>query len=379
MAQIASPPTNTLSIWIFCRVIDNFGDAGVACRLANVLQAADCSVRLFIDDLPTLAALQPQLNLDADEQHLDGVQISRWSESLTLADTSPAPDCIIEMFACELPTEVRKIIQKNNSLWLNWEYLTAEDWAEELHLMPSPQADGTQKYFYFMGFGEKSGGLLRETHLPMNANLSGSLKTLRLFAFGYAAPLWADWLHCWERLDKPLTLTLAGGQVVHSLQHTGLLPHDALNLPDETWHTGSVELRRAPFVAQSAFDELLQRADVLMVRGEDSFVRAQYAAKPFFWHIYPQAEQAHVVKLHAFWERVYPYFPPALMAAHRALSDELNGVHTLSDTQRLRYWQDVLCELPAWTQAMQAWREHLFRQPAAQTKLISLIREKRLK
>jgi uncharacterized repeat protein (TIGR03837 family) len=36
------------------------------------------------------------------------------------------------------------------------------------------------------------------------------------------------------------------------------------------------------------------------VRGEDSFVRAQWAARPLVWNIYPQAAGAHWVKLDAF-------------------------------------------------------------------------------
>jgi uncharacterized repeat protein (TIGR03837 family) len=35
------------------------------------------------------------------------------------------------------------------------------------------------------------------------------------------------------------------------------------------------------------------------VRGEDSFVRAQWAQKPFVWHIYPQGDDAHLPKLDA--------------------------------------------------------------------------------
>jgi len=35
-------------------------------------------------------------------------------------------------------------------------------------------------------------------------------------------------------------------------------------------------------------DRLLWACDCNFVRGEDSFVRAQWAAKPFVWHIYPR-------------------------------------------------------------------------------------------
>jgi len=55
-----------------------------------------------------------------------------------------------------------------------------------------------------------------------------------------------------------------------------------------------------PFVAQSEFDKLLAQYDMLFVRGEDSFVRAQLAGKPFIWQIYPTEDNAHFEKLACF-------------------------------------------------------------------------------
>ena len=46
--------------------------------------------------------------------------------------------------------------------------------------------------------------------------------------------------------------------------------------------------------------ELLWACDVNFVRGEDSFVRAHWAARPMVWQIYPQDDHAHRVKLDAF-------------------------------------------------------------------------------
>ena len=36
------------------------------------------------------------------------------------------------------------------------------------------------------------------------------------------------------------------------------------------------------------------------MRGEDSLVRALWAGQPLLWHIYPQDDGAHLVKLRAF-------------------------------------------------------------------------------
>src|SRR4029077_147017 len=65
----------------------------------------------------------------------------------------------------------------------------------------------------------------------------------------------------------------------------------------------SIRCFTIPFLAQDRYDQLLWACDVNCVRGEDSFVRAQWAARPFVWHIYPQDEGAHWVKLSAFLAR----------------------------------------------------------------------------
>jgi uncharacterized repeat protein (TIGR03837 family) len=63
---------------------------------------------------------------------------------------------------------------------------------------------------------------------------------------------------------------------------------------------GALELRVVPFLPQALYDELLWSCDVNFVRGEDSFVRAQWAARPLVWQIYRQGGDAHVAKLEAF-------------------------------------------------------------------------------
>jgi hypothetical protein len=54
---VTSPP---ITCDIFCRVIDNLGDAGVCWRLARQLAVEQTwAVRLFIDDPAPLALLAP--------------------------------------------------------------------------------------------------------------------------------------------------------------------------------------------------------------------------------------------------------------------------------------------------------------------------------
>ncbi len=64
-------------------------------------------------------------------------------------------------------------------------------------------------------------------------------------------------------------------------------------------------LLRIPFLPQDEYDQLLWLCDLNFVRGEDSFVRAIWARKPFLWQIYEQSEDTHLKKLQA-WLSLFP-------------------------------------------------------------------------
>ena len=66
---------------------------------------------------------------------------------------------------------------------------------------------------------------------------------------------------------------------------------------------GNLGVSIIPFVEQPDYDRILWGCDLNFVRGEDSFVRAQWAGRPLVWHIYPQSERAHEVKLAEFARR----------------------------------------------------------------------------
>ena len=141
----------------------------------------------------------------------------------------------------------------------------------------------------------------------------------------------------------------------------------------DVFQTTSVRLVKIPFVPQQDFDKLLHLADCAVIRGEDSFVRAQLAGKPFFWHIYPQDEHVHLDKLHAFWDKSHGFYTPETASAHRRLSDDLNGGEALSATQRLECWQILQQHQNDWRQGAEDWSRHLFKQPSAPEKLAAFI------
>jgi hypothetical protein len=94
-------PPAALSCDVFCRVVDNYGDAAVCWRLASGLAAGEgFRVRLWIDRPEVLAALQPALDPAVDAQWLDGVQVRRWPPP---PDEPDLPDIAIDAFGGGLP------------------------------------------------------------------------------------------------------------------------------------------------------------------------------------------------------------------------------------------------------------------------------------
>ena len=118
----------------------------------------------------------------------------------------------------------------------------------------------------------------------------------------------------------------------------------------ETVRRGALELRILPFVEQARYDALLWACDLNFVRGEDSFVRAQWAARPLVWHIYVQEEAAHLVKLDAFLDRYCAALPDTVGKTLRTFWHAWNAGHL--DAEQ---WQALAAALPALRAHGAAW------------------------
>ncbi|MEK6298483.1 MAG: elongation factor P maturation arginine rhamnosyltransferase EarP, partial [Paraburkholderia tropica] len=126
---------------IFCSVIDNFGDIGVCWRLARQLaREHGWEVRLFVDDLHAFEKLCPTLDASRASQTVEGVVVEHWHETDHVGETLRIADVVIEAFACELPSAYIAAMAERTPtpVWLNLEYLSAEDWVADFHLRPSP-------------------------------------------------------------------------------------------------------------------------------------------------------------------------------------------------------------------------------------------------
>ena len=285
---------------IFCRVIDNHGDIGVCWRLARQLASEHGkAVRLWLDDLDSLKPMLPAVDCRLDKQFCAGVEIRRWTESLAVDRPG---EVVIEAFACDLPANYLQAMAGTvpKPCWINLEYLTAESWAEGCHGLASPHpALPLVKYFYFPGFTAASGGLLREKGLLARRNAEIDRRereqALDISLFCYDSAPVGELLEVLARSATAIRLHVAPGKpLVAVARHLG---------GSGPWQLGQLQVLPFAFLPQDDFDRLLWRCDLNFVRGEDSFVRAQWAGKPFVWQIYPQEEQAHLVKLDAFLAR----------------------------------------------------------------------------
>ena len=157
--------TNKLTVDIFCDVIDNYGDAGVCWRLAKILSNEhNFSVRLFINRPETLSAFVTHLEPGKLPQTIGNISVCHWNSSLS---AEPA-DVVIETFGCRLPNvfEEKIAAKQPQPVWINLEYLSAEDWVEGCHGHSSPHPNlNVNKYFFFPGVTNETGGVMIESDL----------------------------------------------------------------------------------------------------------------------------------------------------------------------------------------------------------------------
>jgi uncharacterized repeat protein (TIGR03837 family) len=343
-----TPPQSALPpalLWdVFCRVVDNFGDLGVCWRLAMNLAERGHRVRLWVDDASALPWMAP----GALEGQWPSIEILSWTQTqdpTTLSKRAVA-DVWVETFGCAIAPEfiaagadcIRATGQNvlKVPIWINLEYLTAEDYAERTHLLPSPvlhgPAAGWTKYFYYPGFTLGTGGLLRELDLLTRqaafdraswlAQLGIAWTGQRLVSlFCYEPTHLADLLQQLRDDPTPTLLLVTQGRAaraVKNLEEKGLQPLCSLR--------GQLSISYLPQLSQRDFDHLLWACDCNFVRGEDSVVRALWAGKPLVWQIYPQDDAAHHDKLEAFLDMLAA--DTTLRQFHRVWNDTMPGANS---------------------------------------------------
>ena len=282
------------SIDIFCQVIDNYGDVGVAYRLAREFKRVylNKKLRFIINQME-------ELNL---------IKKSEEIEIITYQDISKienSADLIIESFGCEIPKEYMDKALKNAKLIINLEYFSAEKWVDDFHLQESFLGGNLKKYFFIPGLSEKSGGILLDNEFLQRKKKVEANKEYYLEKFGIKEKYdligsvfsyeknFDSLIEELKKLDKKIILLILSEKT----QKNFIKYFDNGNNYDK------IKFVKLPFFTYDKYEELLALCDFNLVRGEDSFVRALLLGKPFLWHIYPQDENTHIKKLESFLEK----------------------------------------------------------------------------
>ena len=367
-------------ILILCKVVDNFGDIGLVYRLARSISdlRPNLKLTLVVSNLESFHKMANQIDPKKAVQDFkyknSTWKILDWNLDNAEYESrfSPADfpfSIILECFQCGRPDWLEDILFSEDFTRevqiLNIDYLTAEDYAEDFHLLKSGTRKTTIKKRFFMpGFTEKTGGLV----------INEDLEATRLGRVGLCeVPLP---LHCSSRADTPYA---TASQPLQSLARKekdsrysifffayeddctavvkGIsdfqrkmraikpdfsvcvyLAEGKSSAPfEKAWnnYNSPFKIEKVPFLQQEDFDSFILTMDFLFVRGEDSLARACLSGLPFIWQAYRQDENYQLVKVNALIERMKSYFADAEFKEIQDFWQNYNDYEKERDSEKL--------------------------------------------
>lgn len=331
---------------IVCQVVDNYGDIAVVWRLAQALVqdgGPGLRVRMLVDDWDSFRALYPGLDATADRQVLPcvgGTVTALRSKALDRleSDRREVPEVLIEAFGAPTPVVwlenflAAGAAQESSRalgtrIIIHLEYLTAEAWSEEYHLLPSPVGrPGVQRFFFVPGFRPRTGGLVFTDPLPCAVERGPEDWLMTLFSYEHDfTRFWedlADFLQ--ERSQTARVLVFAGRSRAGALASWGRVSARRGGL-------AAITVVDQPFVDQDTYTALLSAGDFHVVRGEESWVQAVLSGRAFLWQAYLQPEGHQKVKVEAFLEVWKPRFAvegPGALAVFGQIAQEFRALNT---------------------------------------------------
>ena len=282
------------SIDIFCQVIDNYGDVGVAYRLAREFKRVypNKKLRFVINQIE-------ELNLIKKSEDIEVILYK------DISKIENSADLIIESFGCEIPKKYMDKALKKSKLIINLEYFSAEDWVDGFHLQESFLGGNLKKYFFIPGLSEKSGGILLDNEFLERKKKVEANKEYYLEKFGIKEKydLIGSVFSYEKNFDSLIEELKKLGKKIILLILSEKTQKNFIKYFDNGNNYDKIKFVKLPFFTYDKYEELLALCDFNLVRGEDSFVRALLLGKPFLWHIYPQDENTHIKKLESFLEK----------------------------------------------------------------------------
>lgn len=308
----------SMEITVLCKVVDNFGDIGVVFRLCRALSELkkNLEIRLVVSNLDSFAKISKGIDSSKTFQEFRGWKVFDWNDNALCKKefSKNPPEFILECFQCGRPEWLEELLfspQFNlNVQIVNVEYLTAESWADDFHLLKSGTRSAKIKKINFMpGFTKKTGGLILDKNFMrclsekkfalnlvkqnldkkiLSEDFSDSFKIL-IFSYPKNFDFLASAIKKFSFLKKIIVFVASGAGA------------DSAKISLKKFKVDFVCL---PFMQQEVWDAFLSLMDFSFVRGEDSFSRCCLFGNPFIWNIYPQEEEFHIVKLNAFLQKI---------------------------------------------------------------------------
>ncbi len=348
---------------IFCTVIDNYGDAGFCLRLARDLVFSGFKINIYCDDISTIQTL-----LTEDDKNNHNLAIKNWpnlNNSVYQADS-----VVIELFSCRLDPFIMNKIKEQDSLLIALDYFSCETWTADFHLRPS-YSDNKESFFFFPGVSPNSGGIIIENYFRdkiLNKKQLANKNKFKISLFSYQNTQLKQFLSYCLNNDFLYEFTVFEGKSLDNLNN--ILKQNLKS--NDIYHKDNLTFKVISMVSQTEYDEILLNSDLNFVRGEDSIVRAMLVGKPFLWQIYPQAEQAHLVKLHSLFDRMLDYLDPV----YQSNIEEIRKINLQYVDSESPYLSDSFCFedfILKQQKTFAAWSAYLLSQPSLTQKLITFI------
>lgn len=302
-----------MEITLLCKVVDNFGDVGVAYRLISRLHKLnpDNKLNLIIDDLYSFQKINNKINPAKSFQQVDSLNIYNWNEynfcySAFSGEKNQHLQIILELFQCGRPDWMEKILFEDNLDHvvniIMVDYLTAETYAEDFHKLQSLTRKAiVQKVNFMPGFTDKTGGLIIDDNWNQIATRN-SQGDILFFCYDRDGSGWDPLLKALNKYNQTLSkkLLVAQGKGHDSLITSYNHLSDFLNY----------QVQSLDFLNQNQWDNMMKNCSFLFIRGEETMSRACLSGIPFVWHAYPQSDEYQLVKVKALLDVMKNHFLP---------------------------------------------------------------------
>ncbi len=315
-------------IIILCKVVDNFGDIGVVYRLARALSdlRPELELTLVVSNLDSFHKMASQIDPKKTIQDFryknSTWKILNWNQETESGKRKTeneeqllTPDCsvILECFQCSRPAWLENILfapdfAKTFQI-IQIDYLTAEDYADEFHLLKSgTRKTNIKKIFFMPGFTPKTGGLIINDQPVINSENPGfsslTQQAFKIFFFAYEDDCTSVVNGISAFQDKMREMNKEFSVTVYLADGKSCVPFE------RSWKkiNSPFKIEKIPFLQQEEFDYFIAQVDFLFVRGEDSLARAALTGLPYVWQAYKQDENYQLVKVNALLERMKESF-----------------------------------------------------------------------